>query len=261
MGADGGKQQPVARGQEARRVGDRRHFERRLGAVQKRVEHLRVHAALRRLLGRQAVMIPDRVRGRGGVLRQVLGALAGGHDAEAAGAGPVDHLADQRRLVAIGHRIDQPGAVELLDQIGAGQNVGLDIHHDHVATVLGRQQGVADAGRRMAGRIDHHVEAVGADQRLAILGDAGPARRQRIHEARRGRRLGVPAGVGQRRLGAVGGEIGDAVEMHAGNMPDLRQEHRSELARADQADANGLACRLACEKLCVEVHGEGSPWK
>jgi hypothetical protein len=39
------------------------------------------------------------------ILGQVFRALAGGDDVEARGAAPVDHLADERRLVAIRERV------------------------------------------------------------------------------------------------------------------------------------------------------------
>src|SRR5471030_268841 len=66
----------------------RRHFQRRLRAVEEGVEHLRVEVPGSNLLFREAVMAPDGVGGRLVVDRQVLGALAGADDFKADGAGP-----------------------------------------------------------------------------------------------------------------------------------------------------------------------------
>ena len=72
----------VGRGCQPRGVGDGGHLDRRLGAVEERVEHLGVHAGVFRLRGGEAVMVPDRIR-RGRVIGgQELGAFAGGHDVE-----------------------------------------------------------------------------------------------------------------------------------------------------------------------------------
>ena len=69
-------------------------------------------------------MAPYRLRCRGVIGRQVLGALAGGHHLEPGGARPVDHLADQRRLVAIGQGIDDAGRPRARRQKRPGQRVG-----------------------------------------------------------------------------------------------------------------------------------------
>jgi hypothetical protein len=61
-------------------------------------------------------MSPDIVRRDRVVGGQVLGALAGGDDGKAATARPIDQLADERRLVAIGERIDDAGGPRLLGQ-------------------------------------------------------------------------------------------------------------------------------------------------
>ena len=57
--AAGRELQPVRAARQAAGVGDRRHLDRRLGAVEEGVEHLRVHAGRRASLGGQAVMAPD----------------------------------------------------------------------------------------------------------------------------------------------------------------------------------------------------------
>ena len=60
---------------EAAGSGDRRHLDRRLGAVEERVEHLGVHAGVLRLRRGEAVVFPNAVRRDGVIGRQIFGAL------------------------------------------------------------------------------------------------------------------------------------------------------------------------------------------
>ena len=117
-------------------VGDGGRFDRRLGAVQKTVEHLRVQAAAVGLFGREAVIAPDGL-GRGiRKVRQPLVAAPGRHDREAAGACPVDQVADERRLVAEGERTDHACIGRLVGEKRAAKGVGLDRHVDDMLAFL-----------------------------------------------------------------------------------------------------------------------------
>src|SRR5439155_863337 len=80
------KFETVRGGREAGGVGHRRHLDRALGAVEERVEHLRIEVAGRDHLRRETVIGPHRVRRRRVILGKVLGALAGGDDLEALAA-------------------------------------------------------------------------------------------------------------------------------------------------------------------------------
>ena len=154
-------------------------------------------AALRLLRG-QAVVLPDAVGGHGVIGGQVLGALAGGDDLEAAGARPVDLLGDQRRLVAIGHRIDDAPLARLPGEQRPGQHVGLDIDHDDRRAGLDRGERMGDAGGRIAGRLDHDVDGARIARVLAV-GDEARARRCGPRPSRRcGRRCGPARGRGRR---------------------------------------------------------------
>ena len=51
-------------------------------------------------------MLPDRMGRRGVIGGEILRPLACGNDLEAGGAGPVNHLGNERRLVTIGERVD-----------------------------------------------------------------------------------------------------------------------------------------------------------
>jgi hypothetical protein len=91
---------------------------------------------------------------------------------------------------------------------------------------------MADAGERVAGRLDHHLDVRIGDQCGAVLDEAGAP------DA-----LVVPAD------GAAGGfrprrvEVGDGHHVEVRRTRDLGEEHRAELAGADEADPDG-ACRL-----------------
>ena len=121
--------------------------------------------------------VPHRV-GRGVVIvRLVARALAGGDHLEAAGARPVDLLADQRRLIAPGQAVDHAGGLGLAREQRPGQRVGLDVDHDDVLAVRDGGERVADAGARNAGRLDDHLDLRQRDQRVGIVGHVGAAGR------------------------------------------------------------------------------------
>ena len=230
--AAGRKQQPVRRHVQPGGVGDRRHFDRGFGAVEKRVEHLRVHAGRLRFARRQPVMAPDAFRRHVVIGRQVFGALAGGDDAKAGRARPVHHLGGQRRLVAIGQRIDHAGLARLLRQQRARQHVGLDIDHDDMLARRDRRAGMPDADGGIAGGLHHDVHRAAGDRARAVVGERRP----------RDPRL-IPADGAARLAGAVAVEIDDDGHLQPRRVRHLRQEHRAEFAGADQRDANRFAGR------------------
>ena len=86
-------------------IGDGGHFDGGFRSIEEGVEHLRVHACPLRLVGGPAIVRPH-LRGRDLMIgRQKLRALAGRNHLEPGCAGPIYHLANQRRLIAIRHRI------------------------------------------------------------------------------------------------------------------------------------------------------------
>ena len=78
------EREPVIRTIEAGSVGDRRHLDRRLGAVGERVVHFRIEVALGHLFLAPAEESPHRVGRRIAVARLEIHALAGGGQFEAA---------------------------------------------------------------------------------------------------------------------------------------------------------------------------------
>src|SRR5467141_3278153 len=140
-------------------------------------------------------MPPDLVGGHGVVGRQVLGALAGGDDLEAAGARPINDLAGQRRLVAIRERIDGALGSRLSGQERTGEHVGFYIDHDNVLAGSDRCAGMGNPGGRATGRLDNDLDLrIGArfgsrrDKRVrAIRGASHPTVQQALR-ARSGSR-------------------------------------------------------------------------
>ncbi len=64
----------------------------------------------------------------------------------------------------------------------------------------------------------------------------------------------LPAGQLQLRAGAGGVEIGHADDVHPVRAARLGEEHRAELARADDGDGDRLAGGFPFEKQSVQVH-------
>lgn len=187
-------------------------------------------------------MAPDALRRHVVIDRQIFGALARGDDAEAGCARPVDDLRRQRRLVAIGQRVDHAGLARFLGEQGPGQHVGLDIDHDDMLAGRDRGARVADADRGIAGRFHHHLDIT--RHRLGAVGD----------KRRRGDALRIPADGAAGLARAFRIEIDDDGHFKARRMRYLRQEHRAELAGADQRHADGLSRRAAGIEEMREVH-------
>jgi len=103
-------------------------------------------------------MRPDIVGGHGMISRQIFRALARRDDLETAGARPIDKLAGQGRLVAIGHRIDDALGTGLLGEERSGEHIGLDIDHDDVLSRGDRGLGMRDARSGDAGRLDDDLD-------------------------------------------------------------------------------------------------------
>jgi hypothetical protein len=82
------------------------------------------------------------------VLGQVLRALARGDHLESRRAAPVDHLADERGLVAVRERIHDAGLAGTRSEERTGERVGLDVDHHDVLAVRAARERMADARRR-----------------------------------------------------------------------------------------------------------------
>lgn len=172
--------QTVIRAIQSSSVGNRRHFDGRLGAVGEGIVHFRIEVALGHFLVRPAEITPDRVRRRITVTRLEIHALAGGDDLETGGAGPVDQFADQRRLVTVSHRIDQALGTGLFGKDRPDHDIGFDIDHDDVLVVVDGAQRMARAGQRMAGGLDHAFDLAAGEKLVHVVGHIGLAALQRL---------------------------------------------------------------------------------
>ena len=103
-------------------------------------------------------MAPHGLRRRLGEMRQPLVAAAGGDDAEARGARPIDEVADQRRLVAESEAVNDAGLGGLARQQRAAERVGFDGDVDDVLALTKRVQAMFHRGDRVAGAFDDDVD-------------------------------------------------------------------------------------------------------
>ena len=160
--------------------------------------------------------------------REILGALPCRDHLEAAQTAPIDEFAGQGRLVAVGHRVHDAGSLGFARQQRPGQHVGLDVHHDDVLALAHGLPGMGHARRRVSGCLDHHVNVVRRNQGAAVPNKPG-ARHTLRFPADRSADVPRPLRV----------EVGNHADRQAFRGRHLRQEHRAELAGADQADAHG----------------------
>jgi hypothetical protein len=175
--------------------------------------------------------------------RQIFGALAGGDDAKAGRARPVDHLGGERRLVAIGQRVDHACLACFLRQQRSGQHVGLDIDHHDVLARRDRRAGMTDTDGGIAGRFHHDIGSTARNRADAVIGESGSRDP-----------LCIPANGAACLAGAIAIDVDDDGHFQARRMRHLRQEHRAEFSGANQCDANRLAGRKAGVEEVMKVH-------
>jgi hypothetical protein len=154
-------------------------------------------------------------------MRQPFVAAPGGHHREAATARPVHQVADQRRLVAEGQRIDHAGLLCPAREQRPTERVGLDRHVDHMLAVLEGRQAMVDRGNGVAGALDDDVDRRVPHQGLPVVADMRAAVLQCRVQARRHAALGLPADPREVAPGAVGAQVGNAGQMHARRARDL----------------------------------------
>jgi hypothetical protein len=167
-------------------------------------------------------MRPDIVGGDHVVGRQVLGSLAGGDDRKAAGPRPIDQLADERRLIAIGERIDDAPRPRLFGEQRPGEHVCFDIDHDDMFFLGDRRARMGNTGAGNPCCFDDDLD-FGVRASLHAGCDE-----HRFRDPRR-----VPADCSTGGASALGVEIGDDRYLEARHRRHLRQKHRAELAGAN----------------------------
>ena len=92
-----------------------------------------------------------------------------------------------------------PACARALREQRARERVGLDVHHHDVLAVRAARERVADAGRRVSGRVDDDLDLGGGDDARRVVGDEGRAVTSRVGERARSEALRVPADARERR--------------------------------------------------------------
>ncbi len=113
---------------------------------------------------------------------------------------------------------------------------------------------MTDAGRRIAGRLDDHLDIWVLDQAHRVVGDVRLAGLDRIAERRGVDLLSTPLHTKQALLGPGDIEIREADQMHARRDPALREVHGAEFAGAHLANPHRLTARSALFEHERKVH-------
>ncbi len=158
------------------RVRDRGHLDRGLRAVDERIEHPGIESLSGGLVGGETVALPHRLGRRTVVGGEVFRSLPCAHDFEPACSRPVDELAHERRLVAVGEAVDDSGRPGALGQGRPHECIGLHRHHHDVGAAAYSRQRVLDPRDGGARGLDDHVGARCLDQVDRIVGDGDGSR-------------------------------------------------------------------------------------
>ncbi len=188
-------------------------------------------------------------------MRLVARAFACGDHGEAAGARPIDMLTNERGLIAPRQAVDHTGGLRLAREQRTGDRIRLHVDHHDVLAMGDCAQGVVDAGRWDAGRLDDDLDLGESDQRVGICSHMRATTFERLTQRGRGNRPIVPSGYAKLAQRAGDIEIGDRNDVHPARQPRLRQKHRAELACPDQANGDRTAGGLPFEQHGVEIHG------
>ena len=151
---------------------------------------------------------------------------------------PLDELADQRGLIAVGERVDDAGRLGATREQRPDEGVRLDVDHHDVPAGLDRAQGMVDARRRIPRRLDHDLDARRGDQPgVSSVSQVVPCRCASSALRAASAASGQPAAISRSRTQARR-EVGDADDVDAGRAPRLRQVERPEDAAADHRHAD-----------------------
>ena len=102
-------------------------------------------------------------------------AAAGGNHGKSTGPSPVDKFTGQRRLVAIGHRIDYPGIARCGGQRRATKGVSLDGGVDHMFALAKSGDRMCHRGDRIAGAFDNDIDCRMRYHGLPVVTNKGGA--------------------------------------------------------------------------------------
>ena len=107
---------------------------------------------------------------------------------------------------------------------------------------------------RMAGRFDDALDFLACGERARIVEHAGLARLDGIAQACGAVALGGPADAGERRARLADIEISDSDKVEPWNALSLCQQHRAELAGADQSHSDRAATGCPLPEHGGKVH-------
>ena len=90
-------------------------------------------------------------------------------NAEAAGSCPINQVAGQSWLIAIGHRIYDASLLRLLGQSWTTKSISLDGDVDDILLLIKCRQTMGYGGHWVASSFDNYVDTWMRDQRLPIV--------------------------------------------------------------------------------------------
>ena len=161
-------------------------------------------------------------------------------------ARPIDHLRDERGLVAIGHRIDHALLAGSRRKQRAGEHIRLDTDHDDMLFRADGSEGMRDRRARIACCLDDNVHIIARARIESVACDDSSC-----HPFR------VPPDGAAGRLRTFHVAIRDEGHLEPLDCRNLGKEHRSELASADKPDTDGFGLSPR-RKLRNQAHERSS---
>jgi len=224
----GRKRKPRCRHIQTTGICNRHHFNRAFCAIQKGIEHLRVHTRRPRLIRGQTIVIPNVIRGDSMINRQIFSALTRRRDVKPRGPRPIHHFRNQSGLIAIGHRITNARCTCLLRKEWAHHHVRFYIDHDHMFARLNRGKRMFCARARVSRGLDHHIHIIPLGQFCAAF---------LIRQGIDARRVPSHSCAGRNHTRMI--QFGDCRHLNPCDCGHLGQKHRPKLTRPNQSNANG----------------------
>ena len=113
-----------------------------------------------------------------------------GHDREAAGARPVNQIAGQCWLIAIGHGVNNTCFISFGSQPWAAECVRFNCNVDHMFAVAKGFQDMLDRSQRCAGAFDYNVDAWVLHKSVPIITNMSCAAARGFIQRRRAELIG-----------------------------------------------------------------------
>ena len=140
---------------------------------------------------------------------------------EARGARPVDELADERGLVAVGERIDDARVGRAPREQRAGERVGLDVHHHDVRAGVDRGQGMRNPRGRVSRGLYDDLDRTLAQHARQSVGDPRPSVVADVGRVDPDKPAARPSHGNQSLEGPLGVEVNDSGDLDPGRAERL----------------------------------------